>query len=184
MTVLVDMDDVIEQLLTAWVDYINLRFGTSTKVEDVKAWDLALAFPTLTHEQVYSAELDDTLWDNVRPMPGADEALRRMIADGHEIFIVTATYYQTLKAKMDNVLFKYFPYITWDHVIITSRKSMIKGDILIDDGPHNLASGDYKKILFTANHNRGFDEKSVGAVRVNTWEEAYREVRKIAAEKR
>ena len=52
--------------------------------------------------------------------------------------------------------------------------------MLIDDGPHNLTGGTYRKLLFTAGHNRDFDERSVGAVRVNNWEEAYREVCRIA----
>ena len=182
MTILVDMDDVLEKLVVGWVRYINERFGTDVKPEDVNDWNMALAFPTLTREQVYSAELDDRLWDYVEPMPGADGALRRLIDDGHEIYVVTATYYETLRAKMENVLFRYFPYLSWDHVIITRNKHMILGDVLIDDGPHNLTGGSYRKILFDAQHNRNFDEKSVGAVRVYSWEEAYGQICAIANE--
>lgn len=119
MIVLVDMDDVLELLVPGWVAYVNERFGTHARPQDVRSWNMAQAFPTLTREQVYSAVMDDALWDYVKPMPGADEALRRMMADGHEIYVVTATQYQTLRAKMENVLFRYFPYITWSHVIIT-----------------------------------------------------------------
>lgn len=182
MTVLLDMDDVIENLVTGWVDYLNEKYGTSTVPEDVTDWDISKAFPSLTHDQVYSAELDGALWDKVKPMPGADEAMRRLLADGHEIYIVSATYYQTLKEKMEKVLFSFFPYISWNHVIITSNKHMIKGDVLVDDGPHNLTGGDYRKILFHANHNKSFDEKSIGAVRVYNWDEAYEEIAKISRE--
>lgn len=41
---------------------------------------------------------------------------------------------------MEDLLFRWFPFITWDQVIITSRKQFIKGDVLIDDGIHNLES--------------------------------------------
>lgn len=173
MTILVDMDDVLEMLVDAWVDYLNIRYGTNVTKYDVKDWNICKAFPGLDYETVYSPEMDDEFWKDVKPMPGADEALRKLMADGHEIFVVTATLHETLRSKMDNVLFRYFPYIDWSHVIITSRKYMIKGDILVDDGPHNLEKGDYYKILFDAVHNRSFDEKSVGAVRVMNWEEAY-----------
>lgn len=179
MTVLVDMDDVIEKLVDGWVDYNNEKFGTDVKPEDVKDWNMSLAFPTLTREQVYAAEMDESLWDRVKPMPGADEALRSLIADGHDVYIVTATRYETLRAKMDKVLFRYFPYLSWNNVIITSNKHLIRGDVLIDDGPHNLMGGDYRKILFDANHNRNFDETSVGAVRVRSWEEALRIIREL-----
>ena len=180
MTILVDMDDVLEQLVAGWVVYLNRKFGTSVRKEDVKDWNMAKAFPGLSYDEVYCPELDDDFWLEVDPMPGADETLRKLIAEGHEIYIVTATLYQTLRSKMENVLFKYFPYIDWDHVIITSNKQMIKGDVLVDDGPHNFMGGDYYKILFDANHNRNFDEKSVGAIRVMNWEEAYREIHRYA----
>ncbi len=182
MVILVDMDDVLEQLCAAWVEYINRHFGTAAKPEDVRNWDLTLAFPGLTREQVYSAELDDTLWDDVKPMPGAPEMLRRLMEEGNEVYIVTSSYYQTLRAKLDKVLFRYFPYLSWEQVIITSNKQMIRGDILIDDGPHNLTGGEYHKILFDAVHNRAFDESSIGAVRVKNWEEAYEAVKKFISQ--
>ena len=179
MTILVDMDDVLEQLLDGMIRYLNSRYGTKTTLDDIKEWELAGAFPGLTREQIYSPELDPDFWKDVHPMPGADKALRRLIDDGHEIYIVTATMYQTLPEKMDEVLFRYFPYIKWDHVIVTHNKHLIHGDVLIDDGPHNLSGGSYRKILFEAPHNREFDEASIGAVRVRNWEEAYEAVSRM-----
>lgn len=182
MTILIDMDDVLERLVDGWVKYLNIQYDTGVSPDEVTDWNVGLSFPMLTREQVYSVETDDRLWDYVEPMPGADEALRKLIRDGHTIYIVTATKYQTLKAKMEKVLFRYFPYLSWDQVIITRDKHMIKGDVLIDDGPHNM-TGDFIKLLFDARHNRGFDEKSVGAIRVHGWQEAYEQICRIAKEK-
>lgn len=177
------MDDVLEQLVKGWVSYLNEKFGTEVLPEDVTDWEVSRSFPMLTKEQVYSVEKEDRLWDFVEPMPGAAEALQRMIADGHEVYIVTATKYETLKAKMEKVLFRYFPFLTWDQVIITSKKHLIKGDVLIDDGPHNM-NGDHIRLLFDARHNRGFDETSANAIRVKGWEETYQKVCEIADEKK
>lgn len=176
MTILIDMDDVLEQLVVGWVEYINEKYGISADPEDVTDWNMALAFPTLTSDQVYGVLSEDDLWDHVRPMPGAVDAVRRLVEEGHQVYIVTASGYQTLRAKMDRVLFRYFPFLTWDQVIITTNKHLVQGDVLVDDGPHNLTGGSYRKILFDARHNRGFDERTVGAVRVHDWEEAYREI--------
>ena len=66
---------------------------------------------------------------------------------------------------------KYFPYIDWNHVIVTSNKAMIKGDILIDDGIHNLLGGDYFKILMSLPHNRYFDAEKNGMIRAGNWKE-------------
>ena len=182
MIVLVDMDDVLELLVDAVVKHVNDIYGTHARAEDVKEWDLSKAFATLTHEQVYATVDDAELWDLVQPMPGAAEALQKIMADGDELYIVTASELGNLKKKMQDVLFKYYPFLDWFQVIITHKKQLICGDVLVDDGPHNLTGGPYRKILFDAGHNRSFDEKSVGAVRVHSWEECYRELCRIRRE--
>ena len=180
MVILVDMDDVLEQLVEAIVKYNNSRYGTDVSSYDVVEWNLAKAFPTLTREMVYSPEYDEEFWTSVEPMPDADRVLRKLIDEGHEIYVVTASMYQTIKQKMDDLLFRWFPFLDWDHVIVTANKQMINGDVLIDDGPHNLTGGSYRKILFDRPHNRGFDEKSVGAVRVYDWDGVYEQIRLMA----
>jgi len=179
MRILCDMDDVLEQLVVGWVAYLNEKYGTTVKPEEITEWYFEKNFPTLTKEQVYAAENDDHLWDLTPPMPGAREVIEKFIAEGHEIFIVTHSTRETLRYKMDNVLFKYYPFLTWDQVVVTGNKSLVIGDILIDDKPSNLVGGVYKGILFTANHNRNFDESSIGVPRANNWDEVYAEVQKI-----
>lgn len=171
MRILVDMDDTIEQLLVAWVNVANARFGTNVTCEDVTDWDVSRAFPGVSHDEIYGIISEDDFWKNVEPVPGAAEALKRFIDRGHEVYVVTVTPHEQVKSKMENVLFKYFPFIDWSHVIITSKKQLLKADILIDDGFHNLVGGDYYKILVDAPYNRDFDERSEGMVRVFNWEE-------------
>ncbi len=58
MTILVDADGVLENLSEAWVEYLNDRYGTSVKYDEVRDWDMTKAFPSLSREQVYGAELE------------------------------------------------------------------------------------------------------------------------------
>lgn len=173
LTILVDMDDTIESLANAWVDYLNARHGTTTKLTDITDWDISKAFPTLTNEQVYAPLFEDDFWDWVKPIDGASETLQRLIADGHRVLIVTTSNYHTLAAKMERVLFKYFPFLKWSDVIITSHKQLVKGDVLVDDGIHNLEGGDYFKILMEAPHNKNYDAEENGMYRVKTWDDVY-----------
>ena len=99
---------------------------------------------------------------------------------GHEVFIVTATPYESVTDKMTEVLFRYFPFLTWKQLIITSRKQLIRGDVLIDDGVHNLEGGDYVKILMTAPHNRNYDAEANGMIRVQTWAEIEEVIRRLS----
>lgn len=182
LTVLVDMDDTITDLLGAWIAMLNRRHGTNVMPGDVQQWDIAKSFPSLTKEQVFDPLLCDSLWHYVRPKEGAVETLERFIQEGHRVYIVTASTYETLRTKMDVVLFHYFPFLSWDNVIITSNKQMIKGDVLIDDGVHNLVGGEYVGLLMDAPRNHGFDTEGNGMIRVNSWAEVYAEVCKIAAQ--
>ncbi len=183
LVVLIDMDDTITDLLGAWVEMLNNRHGTSVDPADVQQWDVVKSFPTLTSEQVFAPLLCDSLWSYVHPKDGAVETVRQIMKDGHKVYIVTTSAYETLREKMDTVLFRYFPFLSWGNVIITTNKQMIKGDVLIDDGVHNLVGGEYEKILVDAPHNKSIDAESYGMVRVKTWNEIYKEICRIAKEK-
>ena len=171
MTILVDMDDTMEQLLEALVKRANERFDRNASVDDVTDWTIVCAFPGIEKRQILDFMREDDFWEDVKPVPGAAEALKHFIDEGHEVYIVTATEFEHVKAKMEGVLVRYFPFLTWDRVIITSRKQMIRGDILIDDGVHNLEGGAYRKILFTAPYNRDYDAEGNGMIRVHNWDE-------------
>ena len=173
MTILVDMDDVIENLSVAWIDYLNRKYGTNVDRETVRDWDMAEAFPELKPEQVYAPLKDAELWKSVEPKEGAAEYMQKLIDEGNELYIVTSSAYDTIQIKMDEVLFRYFPFIDWNHVIITSNKQMVRGDVLIDDGVHNLINGDYEKILFNTPYNRDFSAEIHGMARVSSWNEIY-----------
>lgn len=175
LTILVDMDDTIENLSEAWVSYLNGRYGTSVAASDISSWDISQAFSTLSKSEVYGALKEAELWGAVKPLPGAVKYLKKLVEDGNDVFIVTASHPDTVGVKMNQVLFRYFPFIPYQNVIISSKKQMISGDILIDDGVHNLG-GKYMGMLFTANHNRGVSDdelSALNAVRVDSWKEVY-----------
>ena len=174
MTILVDMDDTIENLLKAWVEGVNRAYGRAASYDDVTEWNVASAFPGLTWEQVYAIPMRPGFWDTVSLVPGAAEALRRFMEAGHEVLIVTATPFESVPEKIGGFLFRYFPFLSWDQVIIAGKKQRIKGDVLIDDGVHNLVGGDYVKILMTAPHNKDYDAEANGMIRVSGWDEIIR----------
>lgn len=170
LTILFDADDTVENLCDCWIAMLNERYGTSVTLEDVRDWDITLAFPTLTKEQVFGVLHDDELWRRITPIPGSVEVLQKLQQEGHQLYMVTASDYRTCKAKVERLL-ELFPFLDWGHIIITSHKQMVHGDILIDDGPHNLVGGEYFKILFDRPHNRNYDDAANGMLRLHTWEE-------------
>ena len=67
-------------------------------------------------------------------------------------------------------------------MIITSRKQLLRADVLVDAGIHNLEGGDYRKILVDAPYNRDYDAEANGMIRVHNWDEIEAAIRQIAAE--
>ncbi len=65
------------------------------------------------------------------------------------------------------------PEIPWSHVIVTSNKSLVKGDVLVDDGLHNLYEGSYIKVLFDKPWNREVDKDKLTDIihRIHNWDE-------------
>lgn len=184
LTILVDMDDTLEDLCTPWVQYLNEKHGTAVTTEDIKDWAIAKVFPTLTREQVFEPLATEKFWERVKPLPKAYENICKLKYDGHRIFIVTASDpIISVPMKLEKVLFRYFPFFTYNDVIITTQKQLICGDVLVDDAPHNLENGNYMRILMNAPHNRFFDEKSIGAVRTCDWNTVYRLISEYACEK-
>ena len=173
MIILVDMDDTIENLGLAWVDYLNRNYEKNVEWNNICSWDMQIAYPSLTNEQIYGALDDENLWDAVTVKEDAPYYLKKLIDEGNDIFIVTAAWYKTIPPKVEKCLFKYFPFLKWEQVIVTSSKHLIKGDILVDDNPQNFVGGDYFGILFTAPHNLNFDDTKVDIVRVDNWKSAY-----------
>ena len=178
LIILTDMDDVLNNLLEKWVELVNTMCGTATKPEEITSWDVSVGFPTLTREQVYSVLSKNFLWNCLSPTKDSVEVIKKLIGDGHRIVVVTASDYQVLPAKIAWLLEAY-PYLTWQDIIITQDKRLILGDVLIDDGIHNLEGGQYKKILFSRPHNLSYDAEKHGMTRVSSWNEIYDAINKI-----
>ena len=174
MRILVDMDDTIEMLIEELVKRTNRKYHQNVAAEDVKDWSIAPAFDGLTKQQILDTADEPDFWRSVKPVPGAAEALKHFMDEGHEVYIVTATEMRHVKDKMQDLLFRCFPFLSWKQVIITGNKQLIRGDVLIDDGIHNLEGGDYKKILFSAPYNRHYDAEANGMIRVSGWDEIIR----------
>lgn len=168
--VLCDADDTIENLCETWVDYLNFQYGTNVTASDVVDWDISKFFPELTKEQVYAPIYDKSFWTRIQRIDSCFDVLNK-IHNRHNLYIVTATNYQTCDTKIERIL-NLFPFLNWSQFIITAKKQLVHGDYLIDDGVHNFdGEHHYKGILFDRPHNKLFDHKVAGLIRVHTWDE-------------
>ena len=182
LTILIDMDDVLENLIECWITELNRRHGATVRPEEITDWMIGTFFPSLTKEELFAPLSEPTFWRHLSPKPCAQDIVRRLIDDGHVVKIVTSSYYSTVPPKMA-WLFQHYPFLCWRDVIIAYDKTLINGDVLIDDGIHNLENATYKKQLFDQPHNRSYNAEENGMIRVHDWHEIYRIICEIARSK-
>lgn len=182
VTVLIDLDDTMTHLTRAWCKRLNERHGTNVQEEDITGWRISNYFPSLTSDEVYAPLKDDLFWREVEPITDASRYIKALIDEKFDVYVCTASSFGTIKSKFDCILSRYFPFISWEKIIVLKKKQMIKADILVDDGVHNLEGGSYKKILMSAPHNEYYDAESNEMIRVRSWEEIYKAVHSYAIE--
>lgn len=176
ITVLVDMDDTIEYLLPAWVSWLNNLYNLNVNYDEISEWDMQKFFPTLSYDKIYAPLFENDFWGTVKPREDAIIYLSKMIELGFNLYICTTSNYKTIRSKLENIIDRHFPFISWEKIITTSNKQLINADILVDDGIHNLIGGSYKKILMSAPHNKDYAANEHGMFRVHNWEEAYEKI--------
>lgn len=181
-TILVDMDNVLDNLGDVWVGELSKRHGLSITHDDITEWDMTKFFPTLSRTKVYEPLHEEAVWKSVEPLPGAQDAISRLQRDGHEIIVVTSSHPDTMKWKCD-WLAKHFPKIAYKNIIFCTKKQLVRGDYLIDDGPHNLFGGVYIPIMFAAPHNRTWKPQTLAeynVYRTDDWPDTERLIRYLA----
>ena len=124
LKILIDLDDTMEDFLPRWIQAINYQYGEDAKLEDVKSWYMNSVYPDLDEEQLIEPLLSFEFWEGVKAKEGAQEYIRKFIADGHKVNVVTSSHYGTIQTKMDYMFFRLFPFLTWSSVIVT----LIKGE--------------------------------------------------------
>lgn len=182
LTLLIDADDVCVDLDGAWVAALNKKYGTTVSPEDVTDWEITKTFPTLSKAQVFGVLKEHDLWAGLMPIPGSQKYLNKLHEEKHDIYIATATDFDTCGTKVRRFM-ELYPFLTPERFIIAHNKQLIRGDVLVDNYPGNLINGNYLRILFDRPHNRNFQEKEHGMFRATTWEEVYLYIHRSFAHK-
>ncbi|WP_423149504.1 5' nucleotidase, NT5C type [Rubrolithibacter danxiaensis] len=165
-SIAIDMDNVIADVETHFIDWYEREFGLRIKKEDMHGMSETEAFPD--KEAIWRFLFTPGFFRTVPVMPGAQEAVKKLM-ENFEVYIVSAAmeFPQSLPEKHE-WLQEHFPFISWRNIIFCGDKSIIATDFMIDDHMKNLSCCRGKGIMFTASHNIKLDHDC----RVNSWQEA------------
>jgi len=143
-TVLVDMDGILANLQDSWYPRYNAirpEGWPELTPESVTSWDI----PQAHHPTLWSVIEQPGLYRNLKPLPGAIEGLKALYTAAEngqprfDIYVVTsATAAPHTPTEKIQWLGEHFPFISRKKVITAHTKHIIRGDVLIDDGPPNI----------------------------------------------
>lgn len=127
MRLIIDMDEVLVQMVQPMLDIYNQERGTSLSLDDITQYDLSI-YPGM--QDIFKRP---GFFRNLKPYPGAIEALRRL--KHHEIVIATN------HMGIDHIREDKFYWLLENVTRVTfapcftARKDNLGGDLIIDDCP-------------------------------------------------
>lgn len=164
MIILVDQDGPLAQFEAAVLrDFQKLgRAFPGVPVSDrVHEW-VADDYPEEYGETIRALYRSEGFYRTLEPVPGAKEALNEMIAAGHKVMICTRPLPKPLQATIGCTLDKlwwidrHFGPKWVERTIVTFDKTLVFGNVLIDDHPQRGAIRHpfWEQVLYDMPFNR------------------------------
>lgn len=158
----IDWDDVLSPYNQICVDLANKEHSLKLTLDDLKSWG----------KQEGNAAFVADYYDDPRPYElqtvpeEAKEFIRKLQKKGN-VYIITAVppKFMGIRAAQIKEAFPDFPD---SNIILGSEKSIVRFDITLDDGPHNILKSCARfPVLFRRPWNRSLS----GLLSVNTYDE-------------
>lgn len=158
MRILVDQDSVLYDLSTPWYDLHNQDYGHihTITIDDVVGWDTSqVCKDNSCPSDIYSYFNNPSVWTYGNPIEDSQYVTKLWVDYGYTLGILTtAANTLSLPHKVE-WLQLHFPHISNILLVYkTHIKHWVEGDILIDDGIHNLEKFTGISILYDQPWNR------------------------------
>lgn len=147
MTILLDVDCVVADLMPEWLRRYNLDYDDNRLLDEITHWDMTKFVKTECGKRIYGYLSIPDLYNRVEPVKGAIEGIDYLRSRGWKIVYVSAGLSQA-QAKYDWLLQRGLLHNEGEY-IAAYDKSLIRGDVLIDDRMDNVRDFPGASILFT-----------------------------------
>lgn len=164
-----DVDDVVANLLQAWLGSYGRIYGHWLAPEDITDWGITKFITHCPPEAFYDIIRRRDFYETVEPFPGALDAINRLKKFARVVF-VTSCSRGTMDQKREWLERHGFldgtKHVQHD-LVMASDKALIRADCLIDDAEHNieafLAAADRSSMggfLIARPHNASYTGKA------------------------
>ncbi len=172
--ILVDMDGVIADWGHAYGESLDL-FGEDAanipRHHQQTSFDLNAGRTDRERAIIGAVMIEEGFYSRLQPVPGAKDALKQMVKDGHDVRIVTSPWISNPTCASDklNWVVKHYGSHWGARVIITADKTLVAGNFLIDDKPDVKGSRepDWEHIIF----DQPYNQDVTGKQRITSWDD-------------
>ncbi len=158
--ILVDIDGVLADFENGFLQAWKKKFPYYTHVplEKRETFYLIEGYPAGLEKDLDSIYKAPGFFQNLDVIKGGKEALEKMQTRGHKVLICTSpiSKYENCVLEKYNWISKNLGYEWTKKIIMTKDKTLVFGDILIDDKPEQtgLRKPAWKHVLFEAPYNK------------------------------
>ena len=135
--VLLDCDDVITNFLEHLLEKWNAQVSDEKKIEidDIKTWDLG----QYADPSIFEIFRSEGFFEELRAKEYSISSIKQLIeSERYDIYVVTACGTPLEFAEKLRWFKRYIPEFNTNRIISIKEKSMIRGDIIVDDNVANL----------------------------------------------
>ena len=159
------MDDVLADATGRLIDLYEKEFGIRITRESMNHKEDRERFPD--NEAALRFVFQKDFFRSMSVNDHSQEVMKKL-NDKYEVFVVSSAmeFPNSLSEKLE-WLNEHFSFLHWRQFVFCGRKSVVHGDYMIDDLPHNLDSFNGEKLLFSAPHNLQYNHLK----RVHGWKE-------------
>ncbi len=144
LEILVDLDGIVVDLTTHWLELIERDHGIKVGLHEIDQWSLHKCgeLTKLGATKVYDYLQLPGLFRNAPPLTGAIESLREL-NELHDVVICSSPSGPVSAKEKLEWLSEHTPFLKLNQIILANKKTMVCGDVLIDDHPETGAA--YRK---------------------------------------
>lgn len=183
LTIMIDIDGVLNNLDEAILEIYNADSGDNLKPSDITAYHIEEFVKPEYRDDFSKYFLDKRVWRQIKVVDYCQESIRKLWDEGYNIIFVTKTECENL-VKKRNWLDRTFPFIGAENIsqrlYSAPVKQYIRADVAVDDGLFNL-TGDrtYFSICLDKPYNKTDDKAIPNFARAYDWCDVYNFVKII-----
>lgn len=179
MIIGINFNNVLFPMLQTAVQIHNKETGSSVDFSQLTKHNLyeCLDISTATNLE----GLCDTVkvYANMKPHDGAIDALKKLVTDGHDVFIFSNARGATFM-RQSALVECYFPFIPQENIMRMCKSNLLKADVMIDDSIDRLKLCMCDRVVFDCPYNQNERLDYVyGLVRFSNWDDVVEVINKL-----